>query len=187
MNYMVGQLARRYRLPWRSSGMISGAKIVDAQAAYESVMTMHSVLLAGANFVLHSAGWLEAGLTASFAKFVLDSEQIAMFYKFARGVDLDDLEGAMAAVREVGPGGHFLGTDHTRENFQSAFFMPELLDNNSFEQWQAEGSKDANARAVERVRHMLARYVPPEFDPAIDEALQAFMARRGSELPKDVR
>ncbi|MCH7942835.1 MAG: trimethylamine methyltransferase family protein [Proteobacteria bacterium] len=187
MNYMVGQLARRYRLPWRSSGMISGAKIVDAQAAYESIMTMHSVLLAGANFVLHAAGWLEGGLTASFAKFVLDAEQIAMFYKFAQGVDLDDLAGAMAAVREVGPGGHFLGTDHTRENFQSAFFMPELLDNNSFEQWEAEGSRDANTRAGERVRKMLANYQAPEMDPAIDEALLAFMARRRSELPKDVR
>ena len=187
MNYMVGQLARRYRLPWRSSGMISGAKVVDAQAAYESIMTMHSVLLAGANFVLHAAGWLEGGLTASFAKFVLDAEQIAMFYKFAQGVDLDDLAGAMAAVREVGPGGHFLGTDHTRENFQSAFFMPELLDNNSFEQWEAEGSRDANTRAGERVRKMLASYEAPEMDPAIDEALLAFMARRRSELPKDVR
>jgi len=187
MNYMVGQLARRYGLPWRSSGMISGSKVVDAQAAYESVMTMHSVLLAGANFVLHAAGWLEGGLTASLAKFVLDSEQIAMFYKFAQGVDLDDLPGAMAAVREVGPGGHFLGADHTRENFQSAFFMPELLDNNSFEQWEVEGSKDANARAIERVRAMLERYVPPPLDPAVDEELLAFMARRREALPKGVQ
>ena len=186
MNYMVGQPARRYGLPWRSSGMISGSKILDAQAAYESVMTMHSVLLAGANFVLHAAGWLEGGLTASFAKFVMDAEQIAMFYKFAQGVDLDDLAGAMAAVREVGPGGHFLGAAHTRENFQSAFFMPELLDNNSFEQWQAEGSKDANARAIDHVRHMLERYEAPPLDAAIDEELQAFMARRKSELPTGV-
>ena len=186
MNYMVGQMARRYRLPWRSSGMNTGSKLVDAQAAYESTMTMYSVLLAGANFVLHAAGWLEGGLCASFAKFVLDEEQMAMYYKFAQGVDLDDLDGAMAAVREVGPGGHYLGAAHTRENFESAFFMPELLDNNSFEQWEIEGSKDANSRAIDRVRDMLARYEAPEIDPAVDEELLAFMARRRDELPTTV-
>ena len=182
----AGQMARRYRLPWRSSGMNTGSKLVDAQAAYESTMTMYSVLLAGANFVLHAAGWLEGGLCASFAKFVLDEEQMAMYYKFAQGVDLDDLDGAMAAVREVGPGGHYLGAAHTRENFESAFFMPELLDNNSFEQWEIEGSKDANSRAIDRVRDMLARYEAPEIDPAVDEELLAFMARRRDELPTTV-
>ena len=186
MNYMVGQLARRYRLPWRSSGMTSGSKIVDAQAAYESIMTMHSVVLAGANYVLHSAGWLEGGLTASFAKFVLDAEHVAMFYKFAQGVDMADLDGAMAAVREVGPGSHFLGAEHTRKNFQSAFFMPELLDNNSFEQWEVEGSKDADTRAREKVREMLGAYEEPGLDPAIDEALKDFIARRETELPEGI-
>lgn len=186
MNYMVGQLARRYGLPWRSSGMNTGSKLVDAQAAYESNMTMHSVLLSGANFVLHAAGWLEGGLAASMTKFVLDAEQIAMYYKFGEGIDLDDLKGAMEAVREVGPGGHFLGTDHTRENFQSAFFMPELMDNNSFEQWEAEGSKAANQRAAEKVRAMLDSYEEPALDPAIDEALRDFIARRESKLPTTV-
>ena len=186
MNYMIGQLARRYRLPWRSSGMTSGSKIVDAQAAYESIMTMHSVVLAGANFVLHSAGWLEGGLTASFSKFVLDAEHVAMFYKFARGVDMADLDGAMAAVREVGPGGHFLGAEHTRKNFQSAFFMPELLDNNSFEQWEVEGSKDTDTRGREKVREMLGAYQEPDLDPAIDEALKDFIARRETELPEGI-
>ena len=186
MNYMVGQLARRYRLPWRSSGMNTGSKLVDAQAAYESNMTMHSVLLSGANFVFHAASWLEGGLTASMTKFVLDAEQIAMYYKFGEGIDLDDLKGAMEAVREVGPGGHFLGTDHTRENFQSAFFMPELMDNNSFEQWEVEGSKAADQRAAEKVRAMLDNYEEPALDPAIDEALRDFIARRESELPTTV-
>jgi trimethylamine--corrinoid protein Co-methyltransferase len=186
MNYMVGQMARRYRLPWRSSGMNTGSKLVDAQAAYESSMTMHSVLLAGANFVLHAAGWLEGGLAASLSKFVLDAEQIAMYYKYGQGIDLGDLEGAMAAVREVGPGGHFLGADHTRENFQSAFFMPELMDNNSFEQWQIEGSKDAARRGAEKVRTMLDSYEAPALDPAIDEALRDYIARRENELPTTV-
>ncbi len=186
MNYMVGQLARKYRLPWRSSGMTAGSKIVDAQAAYESIMTMHSVLLAGANYVFHAAGWLEGGLTASYAKFVLDAEHMAMFYKLAQGVSLDDLDEAMAAVREVGPGGHFLGAAHTRKHFETAFFIPELLDNNSYEQWVEEGSRDANARALEKVAAMLAAYEAPPIDPAIDEALKAFIAEREAELPEGV-
>ena len=182
MNYMIGQLARKYRLPWRSSGMTSGSKLVDAQAAYESIMTMHAVMLAGANLVLQSTGWLEGGLTASFAKFVLDGEHIEMFYKLHQGVDLTDLDGAMAAVREVGPGGHFLGTEHT----QTAFFLPKLLDNNSFEQWEVEGSKDANQRALETAKSMLETFEAPPLDPAIDEALKDFIARREAVLPDTV-
>ena len=186
MNYMVGQMARRYGLPWRSSGMNTGSKLVDAQAAYESSMTMHSVLLAGANFVLHATGWLEGGLAASLSKFVLDAEQMAMYYKFGQGIDMSDLGGAMDAVRDVGPGGHYLGADHTRKNFQSAFFMPELMDNNSFEQWQVEGSKDANQRAVAKVREMLGNYQAPDLDPGIDEALRDYITRRENELPTSV-
>ncbi len=188
MNFMIGQLARRYRVPWRSSGMVCGSKLADAQAAYESNMTMQSVLLAGANYVFHSAGWLEAGLTASFAKFVLDCEQMEMYYRFAQGVDFSDLDDAMAALREVGPGGHYLGTQHTQDHFQSAFYMPELLDNNSFEQWLAEGGTDASARGIERAREMLDRYdeIAPPLDPAADEALLAFIAQREAELPDTV-
>jgi len=184
MNFMIGQLARRYKLPWRSSGMTSGSKMVDAQAAYEASMTMQSVLLSGANFVFHAAGWLEGGLTASVAKFTLDAEQMEMYYRFAQGVSVGDLDEVMATVREVGPGGHFLGTAHTRRVFEQAFFMPELLDNNSFEQWQAEGSKDAATRALEKARAMLDRYTAPALDPAIGEALSDFIARRESELPE---
>ena len=188
MNFMIGQLARRYRLPWRSSGMVCGAKLTDAQAAYESNMTMQSVLLAGANYVFHAAGWLEAGLTASFAKFVLDCEQMEMYYRYAQGVSLADLNEALAAVREVGPGGHFLGTKHTQDNFQSAFYMPELLDNNSFEQWHAEGAQDTSARGLVKAREMLERYdeSAPELDPAVDEELQAFIRQREAVLPDTV-
>ena len=124
LNYAIGQLARKYRLPLRSSGMLCGAKTVDAQAAYESVQTMWPVFLAGANYVMHAAGWMEAGLAASFAKFVLDAEQIEMFYRFGQGPQFDDFEEALAAVREIGPGGHYLGTEHTQSHFQTAFFMP---------------------------------------------------------------
>jgi trimethylamine--corrinoid protein Co-methyltransferase len=183
LNFMVGQLARRYRLPWRSSGMVAGSKVMDAQAAYESINSMYAILLAGANFVLHTAGWLEAGLTASYAKFMLDAEQMAMFFKLARGVDLTDLEPAMATVREVGPGGHFFGTKHTQDNFQSAFFIPELFDNNSYEQWVAEGSTDATTRAMRAAKDALERYEAPPLDEAIDEALKDFIRRREAELP----
>lgn len=183
MNYAIGQLARRYRLPLRSSGMLCGAKTVDAQAAYESVQTMWPVFLSGANYVMHSAGWMEAGLAASFAKFVLDCEQIEMFYKFGLGPQFDDLDEALAAVREIGPGGHYLGTAHTQSHFQTAFFMPELADNNSFEQWQLDGSKDATARALATARRLLDSYEPPPLDPAVDEALLAFIREREAVLP----
>lgn len=186
MNYMVGQLARRYRLPWRSSGMVAGSKLFDAQAAYESNMTMSAVMLAGANFVFHSAGWNEAGLSASFSKFMLDAEQVAMFYKAASPVSLADLDQCVQTIKEVGPGGHFLGTTHTLENFETAFFMPELLDNSSFEQWEAEGAEDANARGLRAARAALERYQEPALDPAVDEALRDFIARRERELPDSV-
>jgi trimethylamine--corrinoid protein Co-methyltransferase len=168
--------------------MTAGSKLVDAQAAYESSMTMQSVLLAGANFCFHSAGWLEAGLTASFAKFALDAEQMEMYYRFAQGPILEDFGDAMAAIREIGPGGHYLGTAHTQQHFQSAFFMPELLDNNSFEQWLSEGGKDASTRGLEKARALLGRFEDegPEMDPAQDEALRDFIARREAVLPDDV-
>jgi trimethylamine--corrinoid protein Co-methyltransferase len=183
MNYAIGQLIRRYKLPMRSSGMLCGAKTVDAQAAYESVQTMWPVLLCGTNYVMHSAGWMEAGLAASFAKFVLDAEQIEMFYKFGLGPQFDDFEDALKAVREVGPGSHYLGTEHTQSHFQTAFLMPQLADNNSFEQWQLDGSKDATARALETARRMLDTYEAPALDPAIDEALFAFIREREAVLP----
>ncbi len=183
MNLAIGQLARKYGLPLRSSGMIAGSKLVDAQAAYESIQTMYPAFLSGANYVLHSCGWDEAGLAASFAKFMLDAEQIAMFYRFGQGPDFSDFEDAMTAIREVGPGGHYLGTEHTQSHFQTAFFMPELLDNNSFEQWLGDGAKDANARALEAARRLLDSYQAPPLDPAIDEALLAFIREREAVLP----
>ncbi len=186
MNFMVGQLARFYKLPWRSSGMTAGSKLVDAQAAYEASMTMFSVLLAGANYVFHAAGWNEAGLSASYAKFMLDAEQLEMYFKLGHRVDLSDLDECIDAIKEIGPGGHFLGTQHTLKNFETAFFMPELFDNNSYEQWLAEGGLDANARALNRARETLERYEQPAMDSGIDESLRAYIARREAELPDTV-
>ena len=186
MIYVAAQLARRYGLPVRTGGMLTGAKIADAQAAYESMGTMLPTLLAGVNFVLHCAGWLEAGLAAGYGKFILDADQIAMLQSFARGLDLSAEGLAMDAIREVGPGGHYLGCAHTRRNYLTAFYRSEVADNNSFEQWEAEGARDANQRATEAAQRLLGQYEPPPLDPAIDEALKDFVARRKAELPDAV-
>ena len=186
MNLLVGQLARFYGLPWRCSGMCTSSKVVDAQAGYEAARNMYGALLAGANFVLSTTGYLEAALTQSFAKFVLDAEQMEMFYKLGQGVSLDDLDDAMAAVREVGPGSHYLGSAHTQLHFESAFVMPDLMNHDSYEQWLAEGGEDANQRALKTARRMLDEYEPPALDPAIDEALLDFIAKREEELKGQV-
>ncbi|MGI9433482.1 MAG: trimethylamine methyltransferase family protein [Geminicoccaceae bacterium] len=186
MNLMIGQLARKYDVPLRSSGMMASSKRVDAQAAYESIQTMYPVFLAGTNYVMHSCGWDEAGLAASFAKFVLDAEQIEMFYRFGQGPQFGDFDEAIAAIHEVGPGGHYLGTEHTQSHFQTAFYLPELADNNSYEQWFAEGSKDSTERAIEKAKMLLANYEAPPLDPAVDEALLAFIAEREAVLPNAV-
>ena len=152
MNFMIGQMARYYDVPWRTSNTLGGAKTFDAQAGYESATTMMAALMSGANYIWHSAGWNEAGMHCSMAKFVVDAEQCAMGYRMAEGVRWDDFDEALQAVRDVGPGGHYLGHPHTLENFQRAFFMPEMFDNNSIEQWQAEGSVEINERAGQRGR-----------------------------------
>jgi trimethylamine--corrinoid protein Co-methyltransferase len=186
MMMLMGQLARKYKLPWRTSGFHVGSKLPDAQAGYEANMLMHAAILSGANYIWHVAGWLEAGLCASYAKFLLDCEQLGGWYKYAQGVDVDDLKPAMEAVREVGPAGHFLGTAHTLSKFESAFFMPPMMDFSSWEQWAAEGSLDAAARALNKARTMLDAYEEPRLDQGKLEALEDFIARRERETPATV-
>ncbi len=183
MNLMIGQMARFYDVPWRTSNTLGGAKTFDAQAGYESASTMMAVLMAGANYIWHSAGWNEAGMHCSMAKFVVDAEQCAMGYRLAQGINWDDFDEAMQAVRDVGPGGHYLGHPHTLEHFQKAFFMPEMFDNNSIEQWEAEGSVEITERALRRVRELLGEYEEPSLDPAANEALLDYIARREREIP----
>jgi trimethylamine--corrinoid protein Co-methyltransferase len=183
MNFMIGQMARRYNVPWRTSNLLGGSKVFDAQAGYESAMTMMAVLLSGAHYIWHSAGWNEAGMHCSIAKFVVDSEVCAMGYRMASGIQWDDFDEAMAAVRDVGPGGHYLGHPHTQANFERAFFIPKLFDNNSIEQWVAEGSKDVRQRALEHAARLLDEYEQPKLDPAKDEELKGFIARRTQEIP----
>ena len=113
----------------------------------------------------------------------MDAEQCAMAYRMAEGIRWDDFDEALAAVRDVGPGGHYLGHQHTQDNFQRAFFMPKLFDNNSIEQWQAEGSREINERALDEVKGMLDAYIEPKLDPAVDEALLDYIARRERQIP----
>lgn len=183
MNFMIGQMARFYNVPWRTSNLLGGAKTFDPQAGYESAMTMNAVLHAGANYIWHSAGWNEAGMHCSVAKFVVDAEMCAMGYRMAEGVRWDDFDEALAAVRDVGPGGHYLGHPHTQANFERAFFMPRLFDNNSIEQWQAEGSQELTERALKYARKLLDDYEEPKLDVAVDDALLDYIARREREIP----
>jgi len=183
MNFMIGQMARYYGVPWRTSNTLGGAKTFDAQAGYESATTLSSVMHAGANYIWHSAGWNEAGMHCSVAKFVVDAEQCAMAYRMAQGPDWAGFDDAIAAISDIGPGGHYLGHPHTQDNFQSAYFMPDLFDNNSIEQWTAEGSKEITARALDYARRLLNEYKEPTLDPAKDEALRDYIARREREIP----
>ena len=119
----------------------------------------------------------------SMAKFVVDAEQCAMGYRMAEGVRWDDFDDALAAVRDIGPGGHYLGHPHTLANFQDAFFMPRLFDNSAYEQWVAEGSQETTERALKEVRTLLDAYEQPQLDAAVDEALLDYIARREREIP----
>ena len=183
MNFMIGQMARFYGIPWRTSNTLGGAKTFDAQAGYESAMTMNAVLMAGANYMWHSAGWNEAGMHCSIAKFIVDAEICEMGYRMAEGVNWNDFEAALSAVSDVGPGGHYLGHPHTLEHFQKAFFMPEMFDNNSIEQWQAEGAVEINERALRKAGMMLKEYEEPKLDEGVNEALLEYIARREREIP----
>ena len=181
--YVMAALARRLGLPFRSGGALCASKIADAQAAYESANTLLPTCLAGVNFVLHTAGWLEGGLAMGYEKFVMDADQAGMMHTLLAGVDLTENGQALAAIREVGPGKHFLGCAHTQANFQTAFYRSPLADNNSFEQWESEGSADMAKRANAFYKKQLAAYEPPALDPAVDEALLDYMNRRKAAFP----
>ncbi len=183
MLYLVAQLARRLGVPFRSGGNFTASKVADAQAAYESALTFLPTVQAGVNFVLHSAGWLEGGLTVGYEKFIIDSIQATMMERWVAGVAVDDNALALDAMIATGPGQHFLGTEHTLANFETAFWRSDLADNNSFEQWELEGSRDAVQRANAKWKQMLADYEPPALDEAIDAELVDWIDRRKSSFP----
>ena len=180
--YAAAALARRLGVPFRSGGGLCGSKIPDAQAAYESANTLQTAALAGVNFMLHAAGWLEGGLSIGYEKFIMDVDQASMLGVLLSGVDLSENGQAMDALKEIGPGSHFLGAAHTQANFETAFYRSTIADNNSFEQWKEEGSMDSVQRANKIWKSMLNEYEAPPIDPSIDEALQELMTRRKAEF-----
>ena len=183
ITYGMGQIVRRLGLPYRSAGSFCGSKLPDAQAAYETANSLNVGLLSGVNFMLHAAGWLEGGLVASFEKFVMDADQLGTLHHIARGVDVSEGAQAMDALREVGPGGHFLGCAHTQANFKEAFWRTDLFDYKPFETWAEEGERDTVALAGARVEKLLRDYQAPPMEPATREALMAYVANKKASEP----
>lgn len=182
MLFVTAALARRLGVPFRSGGNLTASKIPDAQAAYESAATFMPTLLAGVNFVLHTAGWLEGGLVMGYEKFILDADQASMAGALVSGVDMSDNGLAHRTLLEHRPGEHFLGSEHTLANFETAFWTSAMADNTSYEQWEETGSKDSITRANEHWKSLLAAYEAPPLDDGIREALDDFVVRRKAEL-----
>ncbi len=176
-----GQLARRYGLPYRSSNA-SASNAVDAQAAYESVMSVWGAVMGHANLVKHGAGWMEGGLVASFEKMIVDAEILQGMAEFLRPIEVDDGALALDAIAEVPPGGHNFGAAHTMARYETAFYSPMLSDWRNFEQWQEAGALTAEQRANGIWKSILESFEPPPLDPAIDEELTAFVAKRKEEI-----
>jgi len=175
---VVGQLARRLNLPLRCSGNFSTSKLPDAQAMMEGTMSMLAAIHCGANFLLHSAGFLDGLLSMSYEKFMLDADLCGALHSYLKGVQVDDDQLAVEAFAEVGPGNHFFGCSHTMAHYETAFWDSELSDNEPFEKWEANGATDAASRANALWKKRLAEYEAPQLDPGTDEALRDFMARR---------
>jgi len=178
----TGQIARKFGLPWRSGGALNASQTVDAQAGYEALMTMLPTFLAGANFVMHAAGWLEGGLVSCYEKFIVDVELLRMLEHEFQPLEVDEASLAFDAHEEVGPGGHFLGAAHTLERFRTCFYRPLLSSTENFDRWQRNGGHDAAARAATIWRETLERYEPPPLDDGLRAELEEFVARRRAEL-----
>jgi trimethylamine---corrinoid protein Co-methyltransferase len=172
-----GQLARRYKVPFRTSNT-NAANMMDAQAAYESVFSLWGLTMGGGNFIMHGAGWLEGGLVASFEKFVLDCDLIQMVKSFLQPIEINDDALGVEAIREVGPGGHFFGAQHTLARYSDAFYAPMVSNWSNNQQWDAAGRPDALQRANSLYKQALKEYAPPPFEAAAKEALNDFVNRR---------
>lgn len=178
----TGQIARRFGLPVRSGGALTSSQTADAQAGYESLMTMLPTFLAGINWVMHSAGWLEGGLVASYEKYVLDVQVLEMLQHEFTPLEIDEAALAFDAHDEVRHGGHFLGAAHTMERFRTCFYRPFVNSSENYDRWMRGGGKDAAARAADVARKKLAEYEQPPLDEAIREELEAYVTRRRTEL-----
>lgn len=179
----AGQLARRLGVPLHTVGTLSSSKLPDAQSQQEATWGLLMSMFAGAHVINHATGWLEGGLVTSFEKTMLDADLCGKVARFFEGIDLSENAQAMAAIAETGPGAHFLGSGHTQQNFLTALFRPELADNNSFEQWSADGACDASVRANSLWKARLEAYEDPSLDPVIEEELRDYIARRKAEVP----
>jgi trimethylamine--corrinoid protein Co-methyltransferase len=180
--FCTGQIARHFGLPWRSGGGFTSSQTVDAQSAYEACMTMIPTFLAGTNWVMHSAGWLESGLVSCYEKFIVDIEVLRMLKVEFTPLEVDEASLAFGAHEEVGPGGHFLGAAHTLERFRECFYRPLLSSTENFERWKRLGERDATARAGEIWRERLEQYEPPAIDPELRKELADYVTRRRKEL-----
>src|SRR5690349_5710446 len=178
----TGQIARHFNLPLRTGGGLTSSQVPDAQAGYEALMTMLPTFLAGANWVMHSAGWLEGGLVAGYEKFVMDVELVQMLQAEFTPLEIDEASLAFDAHQEGGHGGHFLGAAHTMERFRTCFYRPLLSSSENYERWMRNGAKDTAARATDIYKKTLAEYEPPPLDDAIREELEAYVVRRRAEL-----
>jgi trimethylamine--corrinoid protein Co-methyltransferase len=178
----TGQIARSFGLPWRSGGGLTSSQTADAQSAYEAMMTMLPTFLAGANWVMHSAGWLESGLVSCYEKFVIDVEILRMLQEEFTPLEVDEASLAFDAHVEVGQGGHFLGAAHTLERFRDCFYRPLLSSTENFERWNRLGARDAAARAGEIWRATLEAYEQPPLDDGIRAELEDYVTRRRAEL-----
>ncbi len=182
INVVIGQLARRYGLPWRTTASQSSAKTFDAQSGYKSAIAYMAGATACSNLMMHAGGWDEAGLVCCMAKFVADAEQNLLMAKYAEGISFDHFDEALEAVRRIGPGGHYLGDAFTLKRFKDAFVSPEMLDYLSYEQWRVKGSKDMAQRCREKAEAILEDYQPPWMDDAVREELDAYVARRQEQI-----
>jgi trimethylamine--corrinoid protein Co-methyltransferase len=178
----TGQIARRFGLPFRSGGGLNASQTADAQSAYEALMTMLPTFLAGTNYVMHSAGWLEGGLVSCYEKFIIDIELLRMLKHEFTPLEIDEESLAFGAHEEVGAGGHFLGAMHTLERFRDCFYRPLLSSTENFDRWQRNGGRDATERAGEIWRKTLEEYEQPPIDEGVDAELQEYVTRRRAEL-----
>ncbi len=178
----TGQIARHFGLPFRSGGGLTSSQVADAQAGYEALMTMLPTFLAGTNWVMHSAGWLEGGLVAGFEKFIVDIELLQMMQVEFTPLEINDDSLAFGAHEEVGHGGHFLGAAHTMDRFRTCFYRPMLSSSDNYEKWMRNGGLDASARATKIYQAKLAAYEQPPLDDAIRQELEEYVTRRRPEL-----
>lgn len=184
VQFLAGQMARRYGIPHRAIANCATSKSADMQAAYDSMWGLFPSFLAGAQWITMAGGMMEGTLGVGYAKTVIDFEQLDAFYHFCQGCRFDDLDEIFETVKDVGPGGHFLGSAHTRK--ANLFIFPSQ-NNVTYEQWDDEGRKDSEQVGLDKAKQWLARYEEPEFDPTIDEALSTFITEKEATIPSELR